>query len=122
MPYAGGEIRFALLRARGSIMGVEESASIWRKLAQLPATSTSVDIAHRNPSDSTHATRWLWGADTHKLQVELIKIDKGGHTEPSIVKRIQLGYTLLFGAQNADVEIAEEWWNLFKNKRAGLLP
>jgi polyhydroxybutyrate depolymerase len=122
VPYAGGEIHFAMSRGRGSVMGVEESASTWRKLAQLPATSTSVDITHRDPSDSTHATRSLWGADTHKLQVVLLKIDKGGHTEPSIAKRIQSGYTLLFGAQNADVEVAEEAWIFFKDKRAGLLP
>jgi len=122
VPYTGGEIHFALSRGRGSVIGVEDSASTWRKLDQLPATSTSVDIAHRDPADPTHATRSLWGTDAHKLQVELLKIDKGGHVEPSIVKRIQWGYILVFGAQNTDVEVAEEAWAFFSGKRAGLLP
>ncbi|MES2261666.1 MAG: PHB depolymerase family esterase [Pseudomonadota bacterium] len=122
VPYGGGDIHFALLRSRGTVIGVEESAALWRQLAQLPAAPAQTEFEHRAASGATRALRLLWGGDPSRLQVELLKIEEGGHLEPSISKRLGWAYTVLLGAQNADVEVAEEAWRFFKDKRAGLLP
>ncbi|MFZ6747078.1 alpha/beta hydrolase family esterase [Undibacterium sp. JH2W] len=122
MPYAGGDISFALLRSRGSVLSAEASVEHWRKLAQLPDTAASYTFPHRDPADTTSAKRLLWGEDPGKLQVEFLQIDGGGHIEPSISKRAGWMYSSIVGAQNADLEIAEEAWIFFKDKRAGLKP
>ncbi|MES2300011.1 MAG: PHB depolymerase family esterase [Pseudomonadota bacterium] len=123
VPYGGGDVRFSsLLRSRGTVLPVEESAASWRALANLPAAPASSDVAHRDHSDPTHATRLLWGADPRKVQVELLRIDKGGHVEPSMTKRFGWIFTQFIGKQNGDIEAAEEAWSFFKDKRAGLQP
>lgn len=122
VPYAGGDIKFAMLRQRGSVVPVEDAVAGWRQLAQLPAAGTSMAFPHRDVADVTRATRTVWGADPRKLQVELIRVEKGGHTEPSKVKRLQWMYRMVLGAQNGDVEVAEEAWAFFRDKQAGLQP
>jgi polyhydroxybutyrate depolymerase len=122
VPYAGGDIRFAMLRQRGSVVAVEDAAAQWRQLDQLPADGATMVFPHRDVADVTRATRTVWGTDPHQLQVELIRVEQGGHTEPSKVKRLQWMYRMVLGAQNGDVEIAEEAWTFFRDKQAGLLP
>lgn len=121
-PYAGGEVGHFLLHGRGSAIGVDETVELWRKLANFPDAPAASTFPHRDPSDSTSAQRSLWGADPRRLQIELIKIDQGGHTEPSIQRRMQWMYTALVGPQNGDVEMAEEAWRFFKDKRAPIAP
>jgi polyhydroxybutyrate depolymerase len=122
VPYGGGDIRFAMLRQRGSVVPVEEAVAGWRQLARLPEAGVSMTFPHRDVADVTRATRTTWGADPHKLQVALIRVDKGGHTEPSKVKRLKWMYRMVLGPQNGDVEIAEEAWSFFRDKQAGLQP
>ncbi|HJV01742.1 MAG TPA: PHB depolymerase family esterase [Burkholderiaceae bacterium] len=122
VPYAGGDIRFAMLRQRGSVVPVEDAVAEWRQLAHLPAAGVSMEFPHRDVADVTRATRTTWGADPRKLQVALIRVDKGGHTEPSKVKRLKWMYRMMLGPQNGDLEIAEEAWSFFRDKQAGLQP
>ena len=122
VPYAGGEIRFFALKSRGAVTPVEDAALAWRQLDRLATAPQTTEVPHRDRADPTHATRFLWGADPRRLQVGLIKVDQGGHAEPSIAKRLPWAYTMLVGAQNGDLEIAEEAWAFFKDKRAGLQP
>lgn len=122
VPYAGGEVHLFTAHSRGSLIGVEPSVTIWRTLDGLPDSGTGVDVPHLDERDKTHARRTVWGADPQKLQIELLKIDQGGHVEPSIAERPGAVYTMVVGPQNGDLEIAEEAWNFFKDKRAGLTP
>ena len=122
VPYAGGEIGKGLLGGRGTSMGVDDTVALWRRLAKLPDAPVVTALPHREKSDATAATRYVWGADPNQLQVEFLKIAGGGHVEPSIAKRVHPAYAAVLGAQNGDVEIAEEAWTFFKDKRAGLTP
>ncbi len=121
-PYEGGNIQVFPLRGRGSVIGVDQSVAIWRKLDQLPDTAVASPVPHRSSDDPTRATRFAWGHDPHQLQVKLLKIDNGGHAEPSISKRTGWLLTKFLGPQNGDVELAEEVWEFFKDKRRGLAP
>lgn len=119
VPYAGGEVHFMSRVSRGRVIGVETSAAYWRELARLPAEpSRRESLPHRDATDPTRAERIVWGADPAKLQVELLRIDGGGHIEPSLGERPRRLYTSIVGEQNGDVEIAEEALAFFKDKRA----
>ncbi len=120
VPYFGGRgFYYPLL---GKWTSVDQSVAVWRTLARIFDAPAVSDIAPRNASDPTRATRFVWGADPCKLQVAHVRIDKGGHAEPSAVKRYPRLLSRLVGAQNADFEVAEEAWAFFKDKRRGLLP
>ena len=122
VPYDGGKVHILPWDERGSVIGVEQSAAIWRALNQLPAAPATSQPAHRSADDPTRAIRSTWGADPRKLQVTLLKIENGGHAEPSIARRYGWMLSKLLGAQNGDVEAAEEAWAFFRDKRSGLAP
>ncbi len=118
VPYAGGPVGNWVLKGRGTGVSAEETVRQWRELAKLPDTPQVTRLPKRNSSDPTSATRYVWGQDPAQLQVVFLKIDKGGHTQPSITRRFAWPLTILLGAQNSDVEFAEEAWSFFKTKRA----
>jgi polyhydroxybutyrate depolymerase len=106
-PYAGGKFRHTL-RFLAPIIGIESTADFWRRLAGLPATPATESVGT--------IVRRTWGDDAGALQVSMLKIE-GGHAEPSRKKRYPGLFSLFPGRQNADVEIAEEAWRFFRNKR-----
>jgi polyhydroxybutyrate depolymerase len=112
-PYAGGEVGHFLLRGRGSAISVDDTLALWRKVDKLPDAAQESALPHRPESGDTSARRYVWGAGR---QVEFIKVEKGGHSEPSIAHRMQWYVNALLGAQNADFETAEEAWNFFRDK------
>ncbi len=119
VPYGGGQVGFANRRSRGSVLSVEESARRWRELDKLPAAPSSVrELPHRLAADPTRVTRTVWGADPAGLQVELLRVEGGGHVEPSQSQRLGALYLRLVGPQNADLETVEEAWAFFREKRA----
>lgn len=71
----------------------------------------------RDPKDHTSAVRRTWGADPAGLQVVCIEVEGAGHTEPSIAFPLAWAWTAVVGRQNRDVEIAEEIWSFFRDKR-----
>ena len=119
MPYRGGKY-FYTLGFMGAVRSIDDSARAWRELAGLADTPSVEEIAHREPGDKTRVTRFLWGEHADRLQVGLIRIEHGGHAEPSLLKRYPGFINRLVGAQNADLETAEAAWEFFKDKRAGL--
>lgn len=118
IPYNGGKFMYTL--GVGPMISIDECARVWRELAGLSGEPIVTSFAHHDARDPTCATSFLWGADPDKLQVGLFKIENGGHTEPSKLKRYPRLLTRLIGAQNADFEVAEAAWDFFKNKRSVL--
>lgn len=121
VPYTGGNVHFISNKSLGGVISVEQSASVWRKLNGLATTPNSVTtLPHLNSDDKTSATRTIWGSNPKGLQVELLRIDNGGHMEPSLTQHPRHFYTRIVGLQNEDVETAEEAWHFFKDKRVRL--
>jgi polyhydroxybutyrate depolymerase len=117
-PYNGGKVGHWLLRDRGSGVSADESVAVWRRLAGLPESPMSFRLPHLQSSDPTSATRYVWGSDPAKVQVEFMRIDGGGHTASSKVEELPWILRKLVGNMNHDVDTAEEAWNFFKDKRA----
>jgi len=118
VPYAGGTVGLGENRNRGSVFGVEATRDFWLRVDGLgDAKPVAFSFPHSG-DDATRARKATYGADAGP-QVEVLTIDKGGHVEPS--KRFHYGalYTGIVGAQNRDVEAAEEAWAFFKAKTRG---
>ncbi|HZX26121.1 MAG TPA: PHB depolymerase family esterase [Telluria sp.] len=118
VPYQGGAIGHWLLRGRGTGLSVDTTIAMWRALDKLPETAQVYRFPHLNRDDDTTATRYLWGASPSGLQVELLKIDGGGHTDSSTRNEAPLFLRMLVGDFNRDLDTAEEAWTFFKDKRA----
>ncbi len=115
VPYEGGPVGFSARTSRGSVIGIEQAVGVWRRLDGLP--EAAVSIVALPPQGNTTATRTVWGGKSGGFQVELLRIDGGGHVEPSKTQRIGATYAAIVGRQNGDVEAAEEAWAFFKDKR-----
>jgi polyhydroxybutyrate depolymerase len=117
VPYAGGKAGSWFLHGRGTTLGAEQSASIWRTLAGLPDTPAVHRFPHLRPDDPTSATRYVWGADPAGVQVEFLRIDGGGHVGASKDGELPWILRKLVGDMNHDVDTAEEAWSFFRTKR-----
>ncbi len=73
---------------------------------------------HREKDDPTRVEATLWQGNAGQAQVELVRIDKGGHIEPSLTERYRPRYEHLVGPQNHDLEAAEVAWQFFRDKQA----
>ncbi|HJV89353.1 MAG TPA: PHB depolymerase family esterase [Holophagaceae bacterium] len=113
MPYAGGQVRFRD-RKRGAVLGVPATLAFWRAAQGLPDTPLVEEIPHVG-RDATRATRLTWGEGG---QVSLLRIEGGGHCEPSRAHALGWLYTKVCGPQNHDLEAAEEAWRFFRDRRA----
>lgn len=121
VPWDGGPVGKRHETRRGRVIGAEATVTRWRERDGLfgePARSESVP--HRDPADPTRAQRTVWGAQPAGLQIELLRIDGGGHVEPSVAHRVSAAYSLLVGRQSGDLEVADEAWAFFRDKRRGL--
>ncbi len=117
MPYAGGPVRFRG-GTRGSVLGTDATVAYWRAADSLArAAPVTQAVPHRERRDPTRATRTTWGSDAGP-QVRLVRIEGGGHCEPSRDHRYGLLYGSMAGAQNHDLESAEEAWAFFRDKTA----
>lgn len=116
MPYGGGKYWYTL-GFSAPVNSFEDSARVWRELAGLPDTPDITDIPRRHAWDNTRSTFTLWGDAPDGLQVGLIRIEHGGHAEPSTSRRYPGLIGKLMGAQSADFEIAETAWDFFHDKR-----
>jgi polyhydroxybutyrate depolymerase len=121
MPYRGRRFLYtlrALSHYVAPLRSVADSVAVWRQLANLPEHPIREEIPHLAVNDPTRGGRYTWGNDPAALQVRLLCIERGGHAEPSAKKRYPAVMRWFPGAQNADVETAEEAWDFFQHKRA----
>ncbi len=118
VPYGGGEITL-MWRRRGSMLPVDDALAAWRRADRIKGPPVVEAVPHRGGAgDPTRAVRTVWGADRGAPQVEFIRVEGGGHLEPSVSQRYGWLVRRVLGRQNHDLEIAEEAWSFFKDKRA----
>lgn len=112
VPWGGGPIA-TQFGGRGEALPVETSIRIWSKLANGDATPRTIDLADVDPDDGTRAQRQIFAARDGRPLVELIRIDGGGHLEPSRSQRYARFVARVLGRQSAELETADEVWRFF---------
>jgi polyhydroxybutyrate depolymerase len=75
-------------------------------------------LPHLQSSDPTSATRYGWGSDPARVQVQFMRIEGGGHVQPSKDEELPWILRKIVGNMNHDVDTAEEAWTFFKDKKA----
>jgi polyhydroxybutyrate depolymerase len=114
MPYDGGQVHF-YSKALGAVLGTDASLAYWRSVDGLSGSPVVEAVPHLG-RDGTHLSRSTWGP-AGGVQVRLLRVEGGGHCEPSLAHPLGWLYTQVCGVQNHDVEAAEEAWGFFKDKR-----
>jgi polyhydroxybutyrate depolymerase len=119
VPYDGGQVGLGNQRDRGGAQSVAATRNYWLRANGLQNEKpASFRFPHHGGLlDRTSASSQTWGNDDGP-QVEVVTIDKGGHIEPSLKFDYPALYRLIVGAQNHDLEAAEEAWSFFQHKRA----
>lgn len=115
IPYEGGK-RWYTLGMMAPMLGIEATVDVWRKLARLPAQPVRSTGFAQRPGEPTKATLTVWGNDPAATQVALLKIEGGGHAEPSRTRRYPAMFNRFPGRQSGDLEVAEQAWAFFKDK------
>lgn len=105
LPYGGGVVRVGRV-ARGSALSAERSIATWAELARAPATGLQVQLPDLDPADSGRVTRVTYLGT--RARVEQLRVDGGGHMEPTIT-----GPRVSWPGQNRDIETADEMWRFF---------
>lgn len=79
VPYGGGEVK-VLARARGNVVGAEETARQWATRDGCGVTPLVQPVADR--ADGCTVTRLVYPNCGHATSVVLLRLDGGGHTWP----------------------------------------
>lgn len=116
VPFEGGQVHF-FKKMRGGVASAAQTVDFWRKADGLDqAQPVESSFPHLDPSDPTRAVKQVWGAGAR--QVAFIRVEGGGHAEPTLAHPYGALYRAFTGKQNRDFESAEEAWSFFKDKRA----
>lgn len=111
VPMAGGQVRFGR-SLRGRVLSAVQTVDFWRQVNQARALFHRSVVPPSEPGSSIE--RMAFGPESGSAaRVLFLRVQGGGHVEPSISQRIGRWYERVVGAQNHDVEIAEEAWRFF---------
>jgi polyhydroxybutyrate depolymerase len=116
VPWAGGQVG-GQKHARGGVIGAPATRDFWLKRNGLLGRLLGVLQFPKRSGNGTSAKREMYGANGG-VQVGFITIEGGGHVEPSKTRNYGWLYSKLVGAQNKDLESAEEAWQFFRTKSA----
>ena len=112
VPYDGGWV----IRDRGQVQSTDDSIQYWVTHNGCETTPSSVEYDDRSTVDRCTASRTLYKNATTNVEVALVKILDGGHTEPSIQQPYSRLFLAIVGRQNQDIEMADEVWTFFQGK------
>ena len=118
LPYDGGDV----IDNRGKVQSTDDSIQYWVTHNNCEETPRSVQYANRSSVDRCTASRTTYRNATTDVEVALVRILGGGHTEPSIQQPYSRLFLGIVGAQNQDIEMADEIWNFFRGKLATTAP
>jgi polyhydroxybutyrate depolymerase len=117
VPFEGGQVHF-FKKQRGAVISADRTVDFWRDADGLSEVKPVVwEFPHREASDPTRATKSVWSGAGGE-QVEFIRIQGGGHAEPTLDHPYGAIYRAFTGKQNRDFESAEEAWAFFKDKKS----
>ncbi len=112
LPYNGGQMS----SNRGEVYSTDDTINYWITRNQTATAPETTQITNINTTDNCTITKQLYKNGSNNTEIMLYEVTNGGHTEPSIAQRYSTAFLQIVGNQNADIEMANEVWNFFKNK------
>ena len=116
LPYEGGEVAKGWGK-RGSVISTDASVHYWIKHNHTKTEPEVKQFPQSKRGGHSSVIRYRYSGGKEGTEVVLYKIEGGGHTEPSIKERYSGPFELAVGSQNGDIEMADEVWQFFKDKR-----
>ena len=116
LPYKGGPVAKESA-GRGMAMSTQDSVNYWRKVDKTSSTPSVDELPDIETHDESSVTRYIYKNAEQNTEVVLYEVKNGGHTEPSREEKYSWLYRRIVGRQNYDIEMAEEVWAFFQNKR-----
>jgi polyhydroxybutyrate depolymerase len=110
-PYGGGRMAGAVGAARGTVLSADASVAAWTRLAGVARAGEVVERP-RSRATGTRVVRTTWGPPGRPVAV-LVRVEGGGHVEPSIAERYGPLVTGILGRQDDTIEMADEVWRFF---------
>lgn len=113
VPFDGGAV-VGPNAGRGTVISTRASVDTWRAVNGV----TTPEVEAPRP-DSFMGDRSTVVEVTSRAAwptVALLRVEEGGHTEPSPTERYAPVYLLAVGRQNGDIEMAEEAWRFFASQ------
>lgn len=110
MPFEGGSTE------NGVVNSTESTVLYWVNRNATDSTPVITTIPDINTNDGSTVTRYVYHNGNNGSEVALLKVNNGGHTEPSIAERYSAVWLSIVGKQNGDLEMANEIWNFFRTK------
>lgn len=115
VPFGGGQVHF-FKKLRGGVASAQQTVDFWRKADGVDQVQPVETIfPHLDKGDPTRAEKAVWGSGAK--QVEFIRIEGGGHAEPTLAHPYGMVYRAFTGKQNHDFESAEEAWTFFTSTK-----
>ncbi|TWT79738.1 Alpha/beta hydrolase family protein [Planctomycetes bacterium CA13] len=112
VPYQGGK----MIRNRGEVQSTDDSIRYWVKHNHCAQTPHSIRYPDRTKADGCTAFCDTYTNAETNVEVAVVRIDRGGHAEPSIKQPYSRLYLAIIGAQNQDIEMADQIWKFFEGK------
>lgn len=112
VPYKGGAMR----KDRGEVLSTEDSFSYWTNTNRCAGEATLYRYDNINKRDRSRVIRTQHERCADGSRVTLFEVRGGGHNTPSASQRYKSVYRMLTGAQNGDIEAAEEIWAALKRR------
>jgi polyhydroxybutyrate depolymerase len=116
MPFDGGSVGEDQFQ-RGSVLSTRASVDLWAKLSGAASTPQATPLPDLSTGDSSSVFRETHALRSGRPAVVLYRIEGGGHVEPSRKERYPRWLSHWLGAQNADIEMADEVWGFFRVQR-----
>jgi polyhydroxybutyrate depolymerase len=116
MPFGGGHVSF-FGRPRGRTLGFARSLAFWRRVNALGDDRPQEQeiVSAKASRSGTRVLHQFW-RQADRPAVSLLRIEGGGHAEPSRSQRYGWLYRRIGGRQSGDIESAEEAWRFFKQE------
>jgi polyhydroxybutyrate depolymerase len=115
VPYEGGFVGKGSYK-RGADLSTQDSVRLWVKVNHAKAEAEFSEKPDLDQKDSSRVFIENHPALPGGAPVLLYRIEGGGHSEPSQKERYGWIYRQIVGAQNGDIELAEEVWAFFKTQ------
>ncbi|NPA68076.1 MAG: hypothetical protein GXO50_05650 [Chlorobi bacterium] len=117
LPYEGGFVSYPPNPDYGSVYSTEYSVDFWKNFNHTDSIPDIFVFPDRDTSDGGIVERYTYKNGVENTEVVLYKINGGGHSAPSIKEQYSALFEEYFNKQNHDIEMTDEVWAFFKDKR-----
>ncbi len=105
MPFGGGQV----LNRRGLMRSADDTRDLWLERNRLAGTDPELtQFPDRDSEDGSVVNAEVYAVNGRELRYYVV--EGGGHSMPSIARRISAVAEAVVGPQNRDIEGAEEAW------------